>query len=250
MPDWQEAFPNVHRALAPPLRTLPAHEVESILQEAFGEGVGLADAEGFFDDIGHALSSAAKVVAPIAQKALPGIVSGAISGLPGGPLGMLAGAGVGAAGSLLGGGGRPAGAPAPGAPPGPTAAVTQLLGMLGSPAVPHALSAMMLGGAGARTVPGTGGTELPVSAITNLLGMLAGRASAEWEVAAHGEAIEGFAEGVDIGSPEARAGWVLEHLPPPAFEAESTDEAWVDEMFDAFDTELAALDEADAWSLD
>ena len=82
--------------------------------------------------------------------------------------------------------------------------------------------------------------------------MLAGRASAEWETVMHGEAVpEAFAEGVDIASPEARASWVFERLLPAPLESEeSSDEGWIDEMFDAVDMEMAVLDEADAWSLD
>ena len=266
MPAWQEAFPAVNRALAPQLRTLPTDQVEAILHEAFGEGFGLEAAEGFFDDIGSTLSAAARAAAPVVQRALPGIVSGAAGGAALGPMGMLGGALLGGVGSALGGGQPPAGAAAPAAPgiaqapagrpaaapSGPTAAVAQLLAVLGSPTVQQALNAMMLGGAGARTVAGTTGSQLPVAAITNLLGTLAGRASAEWEMVVPSEALgEGYAESVDMGSPESRGAWIFERLsPPPAAHAahESTDATWVDDLYDDYDAQMAALDDATEWS--
>src|SRR4051794_1461495 len=210
MPDWQEAYPGVYSRLAPQYRALPEDQVESLLEGMFGEGFGLAAAEGFFDDIGRTLSGAARSAAPVLQRALPGVVSGAMSGAALGPWGMLGGALLGGVGSALGGGGGAAphpGAPAPaagapgpaaGAPGlggGPTGAVAQLLGALGSPTVQQALGSMFLGQAGARTVPTPGGNQLPVAAITNLLGMLSNRASAEWEAIMPSEDAESVGEG-------------------------------------------------------
>src|SRR4051794_7687854 len=248
MPDWQEAYPAVYSRLAPQYRALPEDQVESLLEGMFGEGFGLAAAEGFFDDVGRTLSGAARAAAPVLQRALPGVVSGAMSGAALGPWGMLGGALLGGVGSALGGGGAPAGrppgpAPAPGAPAmggaGPTGAIAQLLGALGSPTVQQALGSMFLGRAGSPTVPTPGGSQLPVAAITNLLGMLASRASAEWEAVVPSEDAEGVVEGLDLASPEVRSAWVFEQLAPieglgEAAESadESVDEAWIDELYD------------------
>jgi hypothetical protein len=265
---WQETYPALHRALAPEYRDLGPEQVEAIVHGTFGEDVTLADAEGFFDDVGRALSGAARAAAPVVQRALPGVVSGAMGGAALGPFGMLGGALLGGIGSALGPGGRPQPADVPaglirppvpqpaGTPPGavgPPLAVAQLLGALGSPTVQRALGSMLLGRAGARTVPTAGGTEVPVAAITNLLGMLAGRASAEWEMIAPSPEAESFAEGLDFAAPEVRAEWLFERLEAidldaedvEAWGGESGDESWLDEMFDELDAELVeASDEA------
>src|SRR5256885_9700800 len=52
MPDWQESYPAVYSRIAPEDRALPQHQVESLLEGMFREGLGLAAAEGLFDDIG------------------------------------------------------------------------------------------------------------------------------------------------------------------------------------------------------
>ncbi|MFL5910948.1 MAG: hypothetical protein ACJ768_10310 [Gaiellaceae bacterium] len=266
MPDWQEAYPAVYNRLAEQYRSLPEDQVESLLESMFGEGFGLAAAEGFFDDVGRTLSGAARAAAPVLQRALPGVMSGAMSGAALGPWGMLGGALLGGVGSALGGGGGAAaphpGAPAPaaGAPAlgggalggGPTGALGQLLGALGSPTVQQALGSMFLGSAGARTVPTPGGNQLPVAAITNLLGMLSNRASAEWEAIMPSEDAESVGEGLDLASPEVRSAWVFEQLAPvegldeaaESADGESVDEAWVDELYDELEAELLAGTEA------
>jgi hypothetical protein len=264
---WQEAYPTLYRALAPEYRELGMEQVEAIVHGTFGEDVTLADAEGFFDDVGRALSSAARAAAPVVQRALPGVAAGAMGGAALGPFGMLGGALLGGLGSALAPGARPqpAGAPpaglirpavpqAPAAPPGvagPPLAIAQLLGALGSPTVQRALSAMLMGRAGARTVPTAGGSDVPVAAVTNLLGMLAGRASAEWETIAPSPEAESFSEGLDFAAPEVRAEWLYEQLEsidlgPEYVEAwDESEESWLDEMFDELDAELVeASDEA------
>lgn len=277
MPAWQQQYPVVHLALHPEYRQLPQSEVETVLHGVLGEGVSLADAEGFFDDLGHTLSGVASAVAPIAQRALPGVVSGAASGAALGPYGMLGGALLGGLSSALSGGGAGGAPPSPQAPPGappappppsgrtaPSApgtggtggAVAQLLGALGSPTVQQALSAMLMGRAGAPTVPAAGGSEVPVAGIMNLLGMLANRASAEWEEAVPSLEGEAFGEGLEAASPEARSAWLFERLLPPVGaqdevaegsvppHADGADDRWIDELYDELEAEL--LDETTA----
>jgi hypothetical protein len=272
VPDWQDTYPAVHLALAPEYRRLPESEVETVVHGVFGEDVSLADAEGFFDDLGHTLSRAASAVAPIVQRALPGVVSGAAGGAALGPFGMLGGALLGGLSSALSGGGaggqsaRPS---APGAaPPRPSAAapaatsgsggaVAQLLGALGSPTVQQALSAMLMGRAGAPTVSAAGGSQVPVAGITNLLGMLANRASAEWEEAVPSFEGEALGEGLEAGSPEDRSAWIFERLLPPASatgqagedyvpaSGEGLQEGWIDELYDDLEAELMSEEPAE-----
>ncbi|MGE5527408.1 MAG: hypothetical protein ACM3Q9_01950 [Methanosarcina sp.] len=265
MGEWQEAYPAVHRALAPQYRSLPREQVEGILAGTFGEGFGLDEAEGFFDDIGRTLGNVARSAAPVLQRALPGIVSGAAGGAALGPFGALGGALLGGLGGALGGGGaaaprppagRPA-APAPAGGAGPSGAISQLLAVLGSPTTQQALSSMMLGRAGSPTVGTPTGSQLPVAAITNLLGMLAGRASAEWEALVPSVEAEGAGEAFASAAPEARAEWVLSQLAPIEAEpedageasgGEASEEAWIDELYDELEAELIE-GEAETWSL-
>jgi hypothetical protein len=258
MANWQEEYPAVHRALAPEYRSLSRPQIEAIIGSTLGEGVGLDEAEGFFDDVGRALGGVAHAAAPFIQRALPGIASGAMGGAALGPLGMFGGALLGGLGSALGGGGgahpappSPSGAPAglPAAPslgaPAPAGAIGQLLAALGSPTVQQALSSMMLGNAGARSVPAASGGQLPVAAITSLLGMLANRASAEWEATAGEASAEAFDEAAYHVSPELRAEAVFRQLAAPeALSAQfirpaaEMDEAWIDELYDELEAEL------------
>lgn len=254
MPEWQDTYPVVHRALAPQYRQLPEGQAEAIVQGVLGEDFSLADAEGFFANLGRTLSGAASAIAPIAQRALPGLVSGAAGGAALGPLGMLGGAVLGGVTGALGGGAantRAAAPPNSGLPLGAPAlpAIAQLLGALGSPTVQQALAAMLMGRAGAPTVPTAGGAQVPVAGITNLLGMLANRASAEWEEMV--PSIEGEAvEGVDGASPQARSAWLFEQLlpiedvddradePEEAAARGRVDESWVDELYDELEADL------------
>ena len=96
-----DPYPLIRSALAPEYADLSAEDVEALLMQ---NGIRAAAMEGFFDDVGHALSSAAKAVAPIAKKALPGVVSGAAAGCTLGPWGCLGGALVGGVTSALSGG--------------------------------------------------------------------------------------------------------------------------------------------------
>src|SRR5260370_35204802 len=85
LPEY-DPYPLIRGALAPEFATLPVEDGESVL---WNNGIRAADMEGFFDDVGHAFSSAAKAIAPVASKALPGIISGAATGCALGPWGCL-----------------------------------------------------------------------------------------------------------------------------------------------------------------
>jgi hypothetical protein len=102
-----DPYPVIRSSLAPEFATLPVEDLERVLEN---NGIRAADMEGFLDDVGHAFSSAGKAIAPIATKALPGIISGAATGCALGPWGCLGGALIGGVGSALAsGGGKPAG---------------------------------------------------------------------------------------------------------------------------------------------
>ena len=191
-----------------------------------GPGTSLEDAEGLFDSIGKTFSSIGQAVgnvaaqaAPVLVKALPGVVSGLVSGAPAGPLGMLTGAVIGGVGSALG-----PGAPAPPAAPGPPVprppggiggAIAPFLAALGSPSTQQALQQMLLGSAGAPTVPIAGGTaQAPVSAITGMLGSLLRRATEDWETVPPSGRAAYLSEAIDLGNPEARGAWLYEQLLP------------------------------------
>src|SRR5262245_4662694 len=91
-----DPYPNIRSHLAPDYASLPAEGVEALLHR---NGIRAEAMEGFFSDVGHAFSSAAKAVAPVVTKALPGVISGATTGCALGPWGCLGGAVVGGLGS-------------------------------------------------------------------------------------------------------------------------------------------------------
>lgn len=239
MADWSQSAPSVYASMAPAYQELPREQVEQVVESVFGPGTTLAMAEGFFDDVGHALSSVGRSVGSVASKAAPGVLSGAMAGAPLGPWGMLAGGLLGGVGSALtssggaapartapGGGSGATGAaaglpviPAMGAGTGSTGAIAQLLSALGSPTVRTALTSMLMGPAGRRTAPAVTGQQVPVGAIANLLGMLAARASAEWEASTPylGEDyLDAYVEpSFDTADPEARSAWLYAQLLPP-----------------------------------
>lgn len=49
---WSEAYPVVHRSLAPEYRGLPVEQVERLLGEVFGERVDIEQVESFLGDLG------------------------------------------------------------------------------------------------------------------------------------------------------------------------------------------------------
>jgi hypothetical protein len=169
-----DPYPLIRSALAPEFATLPAEDVESILESNGIEAVAM---EGFFDDVGHTFSSAAKAVAPVAAKALPGVISGAAAGCALGPWGCLGGALIGGVGSALASGGSKPGAPAAPSSPASTiaSAIPAVLGAVGggggaASGIAAALPAVagLLGGAG--SAGGAAGDKTNPAAV--LLGLL------------------------------------------------------------------------------
>jgi hypothetical protein len=107
-----DPYPNIREYLAPEYARLTPEDVEALLER---EGIRAEAMEGFFDDVGKAFSGAAKAVAPVVTKALPGVISGAAAGCALGPWGCLGGALIGGVGSALSsGGGKSAGGSSPG----------------------------------------------------------------------------------------------------------------------------------------
>jgi hypothetical protein len=166
-----DPYPLIRTALAPEFAGLSAEDVESILES---NGIEAAAMEGFFDDVGHAFSSAAKTVAPVAAKALPGVISGAAAGCALGPWGCLGGALIGGVGSALSGGGSKPASPAAASSPASTiaSAIPAVLGAVGggggaASGIAAALPAVagLLGGAG-----GAAGDKTNPAAV--LLGLL------------------------------------------------------------------------------
>jgi len=123
------------------------------------------------------------------------------------------------AGPIVAGGG-PTPVPVPvSAPASSQQAIALLLQALTHPQTLQSLLAMLLGGAGAPTVP-VGNTPVPVSAFTNLLSTLASQASEAYN---QERGLSGYAEGtyygsgpfaspIDLASPDARAGALLNLL--------------------------------------
>jgi hypothetical protein len=119
-PDWDipgTEYPVTRSVLSAEGSDLDDNELEDVLAEMF-PGAAPDEVEDFLGSIAKIGSK----VAPLAQKALPGIIQGAVTGgTVAGPYGALIGAVGGGAASLLGGGGAPA-APRPGPAPAPTPA--------------------------------------------------------------------------------------------------------------------------------
>ena len=93
-------FPAVRRVMGAERDRLDDDRLEELLTEMF-PGSEPEDVESFMGS----LQGFAKQVAPVAQRALPGIAKGAVQGAAvGGPFGALIGAAGGVAGSVFGGG--------------------------------------------------------------------------------------------------------------------------------------------------
>lgn len=159
-------YPAVRRVMGPRRERLDDPELEDMLVEMF-PGAEPEDVENFM----KTMQQFGKHAAPLAQKALPGMMKGASQGAVAGPWGAAAGAIGGGAASLLS---RPKGTPssamsAPAAigvplavePPAatlpvgaaPADAVAQLLVLLSRPETIQALLALLLTAAGRSTVP-------------------------------------------------------------------------------------------------
>jgi hypothetical protein len=196
------------------LADLPDEDLEATLPE------GLAEA---FED----LSGGVHEIGAMAQRMLPGALTGAATGFAaGGAPGAVLGGLAGAAGSATGRAPSPptTAAPVPGAAvaPAPTAtapvqnpAALDLIFALMRPEVVGALAAAALGRAGAATVP-VAGTQVPVAAVTNLIQTLAARATTTHQAQAprRGAAMPEYLEGAgpEVLSPERRAETLLDLL--------------------------------------
>jgi hypothetical protein len=269
-----DPYPWIRSALESEYADLRAEDIEALLAR---NGINAAAMEGLFDDIGNFVKKAAPVVAQVAGRALPGVISGATSGAALGPWGALGGAVLGGVTSALGGG-KP-GAPQPGGAPaaGPLGAISSALpalaGLVGGggnpagaildairkPGFVQSLMAMALQGAGKKSVPmGAAGTPVPTSAVANVLSVLGSKAFAQAEAAAEpSEAypVYLYKEGrltLDPADSEQRAARVLELLgetayvrPAPRSTPRYTE---MDEFYDAID--IAELEEIELEAMD
>jgi hypothetical protein len=182
-----EDYPLIRSVADPRIANLPTEDLEA---ELLRQGIRAEDMEGLFDDVGHAFSSAgraignvvstaAPVVAQVAGKALPGIISGAVTGCALGPWGCLGGALVGGVTSALsGGGGQPAGA-RPSSPIGAIAsAIPAIAGAIGggggavsglASALPAIAGLVGGGGGGAPGGAASVGTTNPAGVLLGLV---------------------------------------------------------------------------------
>jgi hypothetical protein len=209
---WSDtSYPAVRRVMGPERERMTDEALEDMLGDLFPEA-----APGDVEDFMRSLQTFGKQVAPLAQRALPGVIQGATTGATvAGPWGAVAGAiGGGAAGLLGGGGAKPAPRPQPPAPPPPvpapmtpqpavtppspvaeprppapvaappagaaavtaTAAPAQLLALLSRPETMTALLSMLMASAGRSTV--TVGTQaVPANAFANAISELAEEAA-------------------------------------------------------------------------
>lgn len=202
-----------------------------------------------------ALGSLGKAVAPVLQRAAPGIAQGAASGASvGGPWGALIGAGAGLASSALKGAkpGRPAApavaipgmaggtagatvtAPVPVLPTGQPAAAT-LVSLLQNPSVLTALMSQALGASGNPQVATATGTSLPRGAINGLLMQLLANASEEL-AESDSPSEQAYLQDdsgeylIDPASSEQQAALVLSHLQPQGAAGTALPPAEFDEM--------------------
>jgi hypothetical protein len=194
--DWEIAdtsYPAIRISMDEMHLQLDDEQLEDYLSEVM-PGASPEDVENFM----RSLQRFGRQVAPVAQRALPGIIQGAAQGgMAAGPWGALAGAIGGGAASLLSGGGRtpqqqpaarppparptmppparpvtaPAAVPATAAAPG-TPAIQQLLAMLSRPETMQALSALLLSGSGRSTVV-VGNRAVPAAAFANAIAEIA-----------------------------------------------------------------------------
>jgi hypothetical protein len=162
-------YPAIRRVMGPGRLSLDDTALESVVSQTF-EGAEAMAVEDFLGSV----QRFGKQIAPIAQKALPGVIQGATTGASvAGPWGAVAGAVGGGAAGLLGGGSKPTARPAPrtgqgvptravapgvGRSPGqplartPSPAAAQLWGLLSRPETMQALGALLLANLGRPTV--------------------------------------------------------------------------------------------------
>jgi hypothetical protein len=243
-------FPAVRRVMGPDRSRLDDADIEELLEELF-PGAEPEDVEDFM----RSVQQFGRQAAPLAQKALPGVMQGAQAGMVAGPWGALVGGIGGGALSLLGPSGagkapRPAaaGPPAAGPPPAapvpppagpamlpplaPTAAApasAQLLTLLSRPETMQALLAMLLAGSGRNAVQ-VGQQQVPTPAFANAIAEVAAAAGEMAGATVEGESdylfdAEGHPRG-DLVNPTERAAVLLADLAEVAA-AEAEDEALV-----------------------
>jgi hypothetical protein len=235
-------FPAVRRVMGPERNRLDDDSVEQLLTELFPD----SEPDDVEDWMGG-LQSFAKQAAPVAQRALPGVVQGAAQGAAiGGPWGALIGAAAGGASSALASPGPTSRPPAPTAPPAaPSAAPAvvattaappgigttppaQLLALLSRPETMQALLALLLAGSGRSTVA-VGDKQVPAAAFANAIAETAALVAETASPLHAGRTDYLFdAEGLartDLANPSARAALLLSDLAEVAA-AEAGDESW------------------------
>jgi len=183
----ETGYPAIRRSLNTNQAYLDDQQLEIYVSEIF-PGSSAEDVENFM----RSLQRFGRQVAPVAQRALPGIIQGAAQGgMVAGPWGALAGAVGGGAASLLSGGGRsrpqsqpqrpqqpvsPAQQAAPAVAVSSMAPIQQLLALLSRPETMQALSALLMSSAG-RSHVSVGNQSAPAAAFANAIAELAAEAA-------------------------------------------------------------------------
>jgi hypothetical protein len=276
---WTDtSYPAIRRVMGPERERMDDAAIEDLVGELFPEA-DVEDVENFM----RTVQSFGKQVAPLAQRALPGIIQGAATGgTVAGPWGALAGAIGGGAASLLSSGGSrgapparaaaqppapppaavppavepPAapGAPAPIAPPAApvtagAAPTAQLMALLSRPETMQALLSMLMAGSGRSTVS-VGAQPVPAPAFANAISELAGQAAEHAAIPA-GAATAGYlvdAAGqprCDMANPAERASLLLADIAAVALREAADADASAD---DSGDVEWVVADDAFAES--
>lgn len=256
-------YPAVRRSLPAGSKLIDDEAIENMLSDRF-PGVDPEEVENFM----RTLRKAGRTLAPMAQKALPGMIQGAVQGgMVAGPWGALAGAAGGGALSLLSSGGAqsptPAG-PSPGAPQagpapppatapppagpgagGPGAAqssspVAQLLWLLSRPETIQALSALLVSAGGQPSVP-VGQRQVPAAAFANAISEAAARVTESAGSTDYGEVSPYLMDDLghmrcDVSNPEQRTDLLFSDLI-----AQSLNEPVNREEYDAIGDEADAV---------
>ncbi|MCW8934382.1 MAG: hypothetical protein OQK98_06635 [Gammaproteobacteria bacterium] len=246
----ETAYPAIRRSFNTNQAYLDDQQLEIYVSELF-PGSSAEDVENFM----RSLQRFGRQVAPVAQRALPGIIQGAAQGgTVAGPWGALAGAVGGGAASLLSGRGRsrpqsqpqrpqqPASPAQPAAPATATAVssmapIQQLLALLSRPETMQALSALLMSSAG-RSHVSVGNQSAPAAAFANAIAELA----AEAAEAAYSESPANISEYLidSDGSPRCDLVNSAEraHLLLADISAVATQEYLEDEYYDDYEDDL------------
>ena len=159
---WSDtSYPAVRRVMGPERERMTDEALEDMLGDLFPEA-----APGDVEDFMRSVQTFGKQVAPLAQRALPGVIQGATTGATvAGPWGAVAGAiGGGAAGLLGGGGTKPAPRPQPSAPLPQVPAPPVPAPMTPQPAVMPPSPVAEPGPAAPVAAPPTGAAAVPATA--------------------------------------------------------------------------------------